>query len=436
MKEIKSKKPYFLFNRPNGLKAVFWPLKGIQAVAVYLWIKAGCWNEIEIKNGTFHFLEHVLAHGTKKYPSFTKLSLKEEDLGILASHSVGGASSKFSWRVPKETFSESLQLLSECVFSPLFPNEGIERERKIILQEYFDYWDYPENRFFFNLSEKYWGKNHPYTFDPRGKPETIKEITREDLISAHQRYNCPERMVLVIVGDLEPSLVEKKITKCFHQARGKENSEITFRLPKFSKKFFFQKERINQVAFSGWFPIFQLKPDDWQKVYSVAMISYLLGSSLRSRLTQLLREKEPLAYSVGSSFISYPEGIMFKIGFSASLENTARIMEIIRKEIEKIKKEGFTQEEFKSAQKYWIYQISMSNDSVWTIAGNLVDDLFWRKKIYLPEDLQAVVKKISNEDLIRAAGEIFDFDKATIGFMSNSKNIKSLKNSILDRSSK
>jgi len=157
------------------------------------------------------------------------------------------------------------------------------------------------------------------------------------------------------------------------------------------------------------------------------MISYLLGSSLRSRLVQLLREKEPLAYSVGSTFISYPEGIMFKIGFSASLENTARIIEIIKEEIKKVKKEGFTQKEFLSAQKFCMYQISMSNDSVWSVAENLVDDLFWRKRIYLPDDLQTAVKKISNKDLTEAAGEIFDFDKSTIGFMSSQKNIKSLK---------
>lgn len=427
MKKKDSKKPYFLYNLPNGLKAVFWPLKGIEAVAIYLWIKAGSWNETQIKNGTFHFLEHVLAHGTKNYPSFTQLSLKEEELGISASHKVGGASTKFSLRVPKETFSEALSLLSEFTFSPVFSKEGVERERKIILQEYLDHWDSPDNRFFFRLTESYWKKSHPYILDPRGTPETIKDITREDLVIAHQKYYCPEKMVLVIVGDLNPNLVREKITRYFHQARGKENLEIASKLPKFSKKIFFQEEKINQVAFSCWFPFFQLKPDDWQKAYTLSMISYLLGSSRRSRLALLLREREPLSYSVGSTFISYPEGIAFRIGFSASLENTERIVEVIREEIEKIKNQGFTREEFLSAQKYRVYQISMSNDSVWAIAENLVDDLFWRKRIYLPDDLQAEVMKITNNDLTKVAREIFDFNKATIGIMSSKENIKSLK---------
>ena len=69
----------------------------------------------------------------------------------------------------------------------------------------------------------------------------------------------------------------------------------------------------------------------------------------------------------------------------------------------------------------------MSNDSVLSVAENLVDDLFWRKRIYLPDDLQTAVKKISNKDLTEAAREIFDFNKATIGIMSSPENIKSLK---------
>jgi len=427
VKKRDSKKPYFLFNLPNGLKAVFWPLKGIEAVAVYLWVKAGSWHETEIKNGTFHFLEHILAHGTKNYPSFTQLSLKEEELGISASHKVGGASTKFSLRVPKETFSEALSLLSEFTFSPVFSKEGIERERKIILQEYLDHWDFPDNRFFFHLLESYWGKNHPYTLDPRGVPEAIKDITRKDLILAHQKYYSPGRMILVIVGDLGPNLVKKKITEYFHQPKGKENLKATSKLPKFFKKIFFQEENINQVAFTSWLPLFRLRADDWKKRYTVAMISHLLGSSRRSRLAISLREREPLAYSAGSTFIIFPEGAVFRIGFSASLENTARIIEIIKEEIEKVKKEGFTQKEFLSAQKFCMYQISMSNDSVWSVAENLVDDLFWRKRIYLPDDLQTAVKKISNKDLTEAAREIFDFNKATIGIMSSPENIKSLK---------
>lgn len=427
MKKDNRNKPYILYNPPNGLKAAFWPLKGIQAVAINLWIKAGSWHETEIKNGTFHFLEHVLAHGTKNYPSFTQLSLKEEELGIMASHRVGGGSTKFSWRIPKETFSDALPLLSEYVFSPTLPKEGIERERKIILQEYLDHWDSPDHRFFHHLTENYWGKSHPFVRDSLGTPKTIKSITGEDLSSARQKYYHPERMVLVIVGDLNPKLVEKKIMTNFYQPKGREDFKTSYKLPQFFKKTFFQEEKISQVAYNCWFPLSEFKADDWQKKCTVMMISYLLGSSRRSRLALLLREKEPLAYSAGTSFVIYPKGAVFRTGFSSSLENTWRIIEIIKEEARKIKKTGFTQEEFLSAQKYCLYQISMSNDSVWAIAENLVEDLSGRKRIYLPEDIQSAVKRITNKDLTEAVKEILDFDKATIGIMGSKENIKNLK---------
>jgi len=428
MRKKNSKKPFFLFNLPNGLKAVFWPLEGVNTVAVYLSIKAGSWYETEIKRGIFHFLEHVLAHGTKIYPSFTQISLKQEELGISASDTVGGLNSQFSWRTPKETFTETLRLLSEYIFRPIFPQEGIEKERKIILQEYFSRWDSPNSRFLQRLRENYLGKNHPYTYDSLGTKETIESITREDLVSAHQEYYSPRGMTLAIVGNLKPSLVEQEIRAFFSQQNKGKDVRIVTSLPNFSKKLFFQEERLNQVVFTAWFPIFRHKIDDWQKRYAGSMISYFLGGSRRSRLLLLLREKEPLAYSAGTGFTSTSlVGDVMHVDFSASLENTARIIEVIKIEIEKIKSGEFTQEEFLAAQKYYLYQISMNNDSVWTIAGNLSADLSLRKKIYLPEDLQRKVKKVTREDLIDAAKEIFDFKRVNIGLMSSQKNIKSLK---------
>lgn len=427
-------KPFFLFNLPNGLKAVFWPLEGVKAVAVCLSVKAGGWYETEIKRGTFHFLEHTLAHGTQTYPSFTQISLKQEELGISASDTVGGLNSQFSWQTPKETFTETLCLLSEYIFGPIFPQAGIEKERKIILQEYFDRWDSPNSRFLQRLRENYFGKNHPYTYDSLGTKETIESITREDLVFAHQEYYCPKGMTLTIVGNLKPSLVEQEVREFFGQQKKGEDRQVVTNLPEFSKKLFFQEERLNQVVFAAYFPIFRHKIDDWQKRYAGCMISYLLGGSRRSRLHLLLREKEPLAYSAGTGFTSTSlVGDVMHVDFSASLENTARIIEIIKVEIEKIKNGEFTQEEFLAAQKYYIYQISMSNDSVWAIARNLAVDLFLRKKIYLPEDLQREVKKVTKEDLLAAAREIFDFSKVTSGIMSNQENINCLKKMNLAR---
>jgi predicted Zn-dependent peptidase len=427
-KDNKLNPKYSLIKLENNFQAVFWPLKGVRAVATSLWIKeAGGWYEEKPKKGTFHFLEHVLGQGTKSYPSFGKLSFREEELGINTNNNVGGPYSRYNWRFPKETFNEALELLSEYVFNPVFNNEGIGKEREIILQEYFDHCDSYRHRFFQNLLKNYWGESHPYGFDALGEEKIINSISRKDLIQAHQNNYSPEKMVLAIVGDLDKTLVLEKLERYFGKYGSNKGNGAVIALPKFSKKIFFQEENIKQVAFTCWFPLFKSGADDWKRKYTVIMLSYLFGGSRRSRLALLLREREPLAYSFDSRQIGFPEGKIFQIRFFSSERNVLKIIELLKKEIESIKINGFTQDEFLAARKFCLYQVSMSNDSIESIANNLINDLFWRGKIYLPENIQSEIKKITKEDLEGVVKEVFNFDKATIGLMGDQQNIKSLK---------
>ncbi len=264
MKEA-SRGKYFLYKLPNGMTAAFWPMKGVRAVAIELWLKIGGWYEKKVINGTFHLLEHLLAYGTKNYPSFSAFSLREEELGASAYHAVDGSKTMFNWRVPRETFSESLELLSEIVFSPLLPFEAFEREKKIVLQEYNDWWDSPYTRFFVNVEKAYWGSDHPYTLDSLGTPNTLEQLDHHYIVSSHQKYYHPERMFLVIVGDLKESKVEEDIKKHFLQPRGRSKLEIDFKLPKFSRKVVYQEEKVDQVSFKCWLPLFKAKKDDFKK---------------------------------------------------------------------------------------------------------------------------------------------------------------------------
>lgn len=426
---------YFHSKLPNGLETVFWPIKGIETVVAELWIKSGGWYETEIKRGTFHFLEHVLTHGCKKYPSFGQLVEIEEDLGLKINDSVGGARTQYNIRFPKATFSRAIEFLSEYVFEPIFPTEAIELERKIILQEYFDYWDSPNKRFGKKVAENYWGKDHPYAYmSSLGTKESIENIFLEDLLLAHRKYYVPSNMVLVIVGDLDKEKVKQVIEKSFG-GRNKTDftAEIDYSKPLLKKELITHEEKIEQIVFSSRFPLFEFEENDWRKRYITTLVSYLLGSSRRSRLTRLLREKEPLAYSAGCSLSAYPQGNVVVAGFSTSMENSFKTAEMFKQEIDRVKVDGFSEEEFKAAKKYYTYQISLSVDTIYSVADNLMEDLFFKGKIYLPDDLRLVIEKITLEDLNNAAKAIFNFNKVKVGIMGKAENLKKVKDLGVDK---
>ncbi|PIY65295.1 hypothetical protein COY91_02670 [Candidatus Shapirobacteria bacterium CG_4_10_14_0_8_um_filter_39_15] len=421
-------------NQDNNFQTVFWPVKGVETVLVSLWVRSGGWYETKVKRGIFHFLEHVLAQGTKRYSSYLELSKKLEELGINPKNSVGGYFSIYNWIIPKETFSDSLALLAEYVFNPLLPKEAIERERKIILLEYFDYWDKPINHFNHSLGESFFGKGHPYTFDALGTKESIENITKDDLVEAHKQYYQLNNMILGVVGDLEEKFVNQEINKNFKNQRKGEKIVLTDDVVlDFTRKIVFSKKNADQVDFSLNFPTIGFKEEALKEKYSLAMLSYLLGRSRVSRLNLRIREKEPLSYSIGSSVKHFPQKGVFTVGFLSSIGNSRRAIEIIKEEIETIKRNGISEEEFRGCQKSFIYHVSLSFDTIYSIADNLMDNLGCKGRIFLPEEKKRAIAEVTKEDLSEMAKRVFDFDKATIGFMGNKENLEEIKSTGIDR---
>lgn len=424
----KSSLNYSLFRLADRSKVVFWPVKGIETVLVSLWVRSGGWYETKVKRGVFHFLEHVLAQGTNKYSSYLELAKKLEELGISPKNSVGGYFSKYNWIIPKETFSDSLNLLSEYVFHPLMSKKAIERERKIIIQEYLGFWDKPNNCFSYELSKSFFGKGHPYTFDALGTKESIESITQDDLIKAHRQYYQLSNVIIGVVGDLEEKRVKERIKESFGSQNKREETLLTDdEVSDFKRRIIFTEGNVDQVNFSVNFPTVGFKEETLKDKYSLAMLSYLLGRSRVSRLNLRIREKEPLSYSIGSSVRHFPQKGVFTVGFVSSIGNSQRAIEIIKEEIETIKRNGISEEEFEGCRKRFIYRVSLSFDTIYSIADNLMDNLGCKGRIFLPEEKKEAILSLTRDDLLRTAKLVFDFDKATFGFMGSPKNIKSLK---------
>lgn len=425
---------FSLFKFADNLQTVFWPIKGVETVLLSLKVKTGGWYETEIKKGTFHFLEHMLAQGTEKYPTYFELAKKLENLGISTNNSVGGYFSNYTWSLPKETFVDSLNLLTEYVFNPLFSDKAIERERKIILQEYLDYWDKPLNCFNHKLTESFFGEGHPYTFDALGTNKSIESINKNDLLYAHQQYYSLNNIILGIVGNLEEKQVKEGIETAFqNKTAGKEKSIDDKAILGFTKKIIFHKTNADQITFSINFPTKGFKIKTIKEKYTLSLLSYLLGRSRVSHLNLRLREKEPLSYHIGSNFKLFPQKGVFTISFISSMENLAQILKIIKEEIDKIKNGDISDDEFESCKKYKIYDVSLSLDSIYSIADNIMTDLGYLGKIYLPEEKKQIIIKINQNDLIKIANETFDFNKATIGFMGNKKNLETIKKEGIDK---
>lgn len=160
----------------------------------------------KLPNGTAHFLEHKLFEDPDRniFERFAKYGAN-----VNAYTNFDQTSYLFS---TSDNFYDSLSLLVEFVQNPYLTDENVEKEKGIIGQEIQMYRDNPRWRVYFNcLSAMY--HNHPVKEDIAGTLESIREISKEDLLLAYDRFYHPSNMVLFVVGDLELGRVAEAVNK-------------------------------------------------------------------------------------------------------------------------------------------------------------------------------------------------------------------------------
>ncbi len=200
--------------------------------------------------------------------------------------------------------SKGLELLEEIITSPRFDEDEIEKVRTQLLTEIKLFWDNP-SQFASQLVAQELYKGHPFSKNILGTEDSIKKITRKDLVEFHKKYFTPQGARLALVGDIGAYALNEVLEKELSGWQGKAIEEITF--PKLTPVNPCEKiHPINRdqavLCFAGL--SVDRKNADFDKLLLFDQIfgGGALGS-LHSKLFQL-REQSGLFYTIGGSLVS------------------------------------------------------------------------------------------------------------------------------------
>ena len=158
--------------------------------------KDGQW--VNVPDGIAHFLEHKMFESEKGdvFQEFGRLGASAN-----AFTSFSRTAYLFS---ATSLIEQNLETLIDFVQDPYFTEESVEKEKGIITQEIQMYQDNPGWRLFFGLIESMYAK-HPVRIDIAGTPESIDQITADDLYTCYRTFYHPSNMVLFVVGNIDPA---------------------------------------------------------------------------------------------------------------------------------------------------------------------------------------------------------------------------------------
>ncbi|HXD10319.1 MAG TPA: pitrilysin family protein, partial [Anaerolineales bacterium] len=384
------------------------------SVVISGYFSAGAILDTDEKLGLADFVTSALMRGTKKR-TFDKIYNDLESVGASLGFSSGVHRSGFNGRSLAEDLPVLLSLLSESLTQPAFPKVEVEKLRSQILtglairaQDTSDMASMLFDEILF--------KGHPYARPEDGYPETIKRITRDDLVKFHREYYGPRELVTVIVGAVKPEEAVRQVKRALGswQVKGqKEAPEMPLLKP--LKKTVSKSHRIAGKSQSD-LVIGTNGPRRKDPEFMSALIgNNILGQfGMMGRIGDVVREKSGLAYYAGSSLNAGIGPGSWEVNAGVNPQNVKKASELIISELKRFVDEGVTADELADTQANFIGRLPLSLESNGGVANALLNIERHNLGLDYYRRYEGLVREVTRNDVLSAARKFIDSDKLVI----------------------
>jgi zinc protease len=333
----------------SGAKVYFVENHDLPILDISVNFAAGSSHDIAEKAGSAAMTQGLLALGAGGL-SDDQISGRFADLGAVlgGDFDLDRASLKLRTLSSERERSGAMYLFATLLQKPDFPATVLEREKARSIAGLREAATQPESISDKAFSQALFG-NHPYALAESVEPETVEKITRDDLVSFYRVHYTRSNVVVAIIGDVTRQQAEAMVEQL--TASLPEGLALPA-VPPVPLPQQPVEKRIPHSAAQSHILIGQpgIKRGD-PDYFPLYVGNYILGGGgFVSRLTEEVREKRGLAYSVYSYFMPMREAGPFQIGLQTKREQTEQALALVRETLKKFVKEGPSPDELKAAK--------------------------------------------------------------------------------------
>ncbi len=312
-----------IFELKNGFKVLIQKDNTIPLLVMQLWVKHGSVDEKDNEAGFAHFLEHLTFRSKD-------IAKRIEDLGGDINAYTSLDRTVYYLTIPSEYMDVGLKVLYDIFQETHFDKKSFEEEKKVVLEEMKRGYDNPQRMLYQKFFETAL-ENHPARRPVIGYEETIKNAKIDEVKHFYKSYYNTASSFLVIIGDFERSLLEKKVEEVFGSVALSSNIpekkkfiEKDYNRPKISYK----TMNVNSCYIMMGVPA----PDIYSPfVPPMDVLSYLFGESPNSLLNIRLKEELQIVNYVYSYQMNLQDLGFFIVQANMSCENVEKTVEELLK---------------------------------------------------------------------------------------------------------
>ena len=219
--------------------------------------------------------------------------------------------------------------------------------------------------------------------------------------------NFEEENILKLIKEKFIFTLNGKREDCVEKLRHGEKREITQNEPRIKILY----KDIEQAHLKMGFPGFSYFENE---SYLMSLFSAVFGECMSSRLFINIREKEGLCYHIGSSHDRYQDAGIFSITSGLDKSRIFEALDLIKKELEDVKENGITQEEFEKAKSITFGRMDVALEDTSNIAEFFGRQYLLQDKIITPEEKKNLINKITLGEINDIIKKVIDFNKLNL----------------------
>ncbi len=400
---------------PNGIVLLVAERPGVPIVAVRMFMRAGATFEPRDHAGLASLTGSLLTRGAGKH-SGPEIDAAIEFVGGSLEAGAGRDGLTASLFVLKRNLSLGLDLLSEVVLSPTFPEAEVKRKVAQIQAAIKRSEEDPGTVAARALSRLVFA-NHPYGTPVEGTIESVGKLTRDDVVAFYRGFVRPDTAIVAVVGDVTVNEARREVLARFggwprpatppppRPAEAGPTPPRTEVIP---------KDLTQATIVLGRPAIRQVDPD----YFPLAVASYVLGGGSASRLYARVRDEGGLAYAVYAYVSPGRYGASFTVSAQTRTGEVPKVLDILREELGRMVRDPVGEDDLRLAKDYLIGSFPLRLDTTAKVADFIVAIEEQGLGLDYADRYKANIAKVTAADVQRVAARFFGpdaFSRVVVG---------------------
>ena len=380
-----------------------------------LGIACGTRYEQGFHSGIAHFTEHTLFKGTE-HKSSSVINGYLDRLGGELNAYTTKEEIVLHATILKEDLSKASSLLMEIATEATFPDNEVNTERGVVIDEIKSYKDSPSEDVYDRFEEKLF-RGHSLSMPILGTPQSVRATSAEELRRFYKEKFVPGSMVFTIVADIDEKRMEAGLLRLFDKffsGSGMVSGELkrpeSVTLDNVFDEVINKRNHEANAVLGGYAPSLY---EERERIATSLMNNILGGPAMNSILNDILREKHGWVYGVESSYTQYSDTGIMAISLGCERENTEKCIDAVRREISKLQDNALTDRKLRAAKKQFLGQIAISSDNGESQCLSMGKSLLAYGKVASAEEIKREIEAVSAAMIRDMACRIFAPDRTS-----------------------